>query len=65
MIVLGLHRDPWHDTGAAIIRDEEAHTISRRAGNFRKIDQQTIAKTIAHDELAGGNEIAGQWLHEH
>jgi carbamoyltransferase len=21
MIILGLHRDPWHDTGAAIIRD--------------------------------------------
>ncbi len=22
MIILGLHRDPWHDTGAAIIRDD-------------------------------------------
>src|ERR1700692_2894309 len=22
MIILGLHRDPWHDTGAAVIRDD-------------------------------------------
>jgi carbamoyltransferase len=62
MVILGLHRDPWHDTGAAIIRDNGGAphivTVSEerldRIKDSRAFPQRAIAACMAD---AGINSI--------
>jgi carbamoyltransferase len=65
MIILGLHRDPWHDTGAAIIRDDGAAphivTVSEerldRVKDSRAFPARAIAACMADAGVGSIDEI--------
>jgi carbamoyltransferase len=65
MIILGLHRDPWHDTGAAVIRDDGGRphivTVSEerldRVKDSRAFPERSIAACMADAGVGSIDEI--------
>jgi carbamoyltransferase len=65
MVVLGLHKDPWHDTGAAIIREEPngvrfanlSEERCNREKDSRKFPALSIEACMAELNIASVSEI--------
>src|SRR5689334_10205041 len=65
MVVLGIHKDPWHNTGAAIIREAPdgvrfanlSEERCNREKDSRKFPLRSVRSCMAELEIASVSEI--------